>query len=32
MSKYKVKDLPAVFMIKAAEQKPIKYEGKGFTY
>jgi hypothetical protein len=32
MSKYKVKAFPALFMIKDKDQKPLKYDGKEYSY
>lgn len=31
-SKYKVKTFPSVFLIKEKDGKPLKYEGKEYTY
>jgi hypothetical protein len=32
VAKYKVKSFPAVFIIKADEAKPLKFEGDDFSY
>jgi hypothetical protein len=32
LSKYKVKTFPAIMMLKEGEMRPIKYDGKEFTY